>query len=282
MNLTFREGVAEDRAAIEEMTREVWGGHDYLAAEWADWVAAPGWLRVGLLEGRIVCTGRLRALSPGEGWIEGIRVDPTLQGRGLASAIYDHLLGLARQEGDLQTLGFATAWTNERMHHLARRSGMVQWGDYRYLRADPVTPRERSGSDGERAWLAESLAASPWVTASGGHLMDGWLCRRITAGWLDHVLQQGALIGDAGGWALLRYAGDEGGWLLAMDGAAAALPALVERAREAVGRATPGRPLRLFVPERLGWADALRAAGLRDPDGGPFRIYHFQMALRDG
>ncbi|MEW6216856.1 MAG: GNAT family N-acetyltransferase, partial [Candidatus Bipolaricaulota bacterium] len=49
-----------------------------------------GGLVVAELNGDLAGFGKLTLLSPGEVWLEGLRVDPTHRGKGVAKALAQH------------------------------------------------------------------------------------------------------------------------------------------------------------------------------------------------
>ena len=94
--LVFRAGKPEDLDQIREMTKEIWGGDDYLPHVWHDWAASPNsHLRVATIGDEIVASGRIQELSPGYWWLEGLRVHPAHQGKGYATPLHNHLVALA-------------------------------------------------------------------------------------------------------------------------------------------------------------------------------------------
>jgi len=56
-------------------------------------------LRIGLLDGRAVVMGAVRALPDGDVELKSMRVLPELAGKGLGRAMLDHLIDLARARG---------------------------------------------------------------------------------------------------------------------------------------------------------------------------------------
>lgn len=284
--LQFRPARADDRDAIVEMTREIWGGEDYLADVWLDWVDAPNsFLQVGLSEGQIVACGRLVALAAGEWWLEGMRVDPRCHGRGFSSQLHDHLVGLAPQPPDGATLGLATSWKNEAIAHLARRSGMVHRGRYRLLKFHA----QGDASDNVHAAplgdaITTEFAAGAWPHA-GNAAMDGWVTRRVNAAWFRELEARGCRVWHCG--AARAVAGPEQRrsrwWLYAMRGGSAAEQRTLARHLAWLAhRESNGEALRCFAPNDGAYRAPLVAAGFGDPwdgDSGPFFVDHYEMGL---
>ena len=86
--LAVRKARPNDRDAILAMSRGIWGGTDYLSLVWDRWLADDkGLLLTATLDGRPVGVSKITILSPGEVWLEGLRLHPDLQGRGLTRQI---------------------------------------------------------------------------------------------------------------------------------------------------------------------------------------------------
>ena len=67
-----------DRLRVVELTRDVWGGHDYVPRVFDDWVSEAGAAFQAIeLEGVVVGVQRLRPYSSGLVWYEGLRVAST-------------------------------------------------------------------------------------------------------------------------------------------------------------------------------------------------------------
>lgn len=86
--LVVRRARSKDRDAVLAMSAKIWGGTDYLPLVWDTWLKDPnGLLLTATLDGRPVGVSKISVLSPGEIWLEGLRLDPDLHGRGLVRQI---------------------------------------------------------------------------------------------------------------------------------------------------------------------------------------------------
>ncbi|MGH2541691.1 MAG: GNAT family N-acetyltransferase [Ardenticatenaceae bacterium] len=283
-SICFRAGVAADYEQIKEMTRDIWGGDDYLPKVWHEWVAVPNsLLQVGTIGDGIVATGRVVELMPGNWWLEGLRVNPVHQGKGLATHLHNHLVALALQQPGIRTLGLATSWENEKVAYLARGSGMTMRGDYRLFKGSAlpepitnVTPLEGATI----AELIERLRAGRWLTLSDGYAMDGWVARPMDEAWLEEIIAAG------GCWRCGEALALTGGgshhdqsWLYLFDGGdEPQQSALIHHARHLAYLRDPASHLRCFAPSDEAFAYPLLAAGMHDPwdgDEGEFHVYHF-------
>ncbi|MDQ4078028.1 MAG: GNAT family N-acetyltransferase [Chloroflexota bacterium] len=266
------------------MTKEIWEGQDYLAKVWHEWVNAPNsLLRVGTVDGEIAAVGRAVELTPGNWWLEGLRVKPEHQGKGYATQLHNHVVALALQQPSIRTLGLATSWENEKVAHLARGSGMTLRGDYRLFKApglpDPVlevTPHPNVSLVN----LLARIRASHWLALSGGYAMYGWVARPVDEAWLQEIIIEGGVwrCGEA---LALTGSGShhDQSWLYLLDGGSEReQEALVRHARYLAYQRDPEAHLRSFVPVDETLYQPLCEAGMDDPWGGEegeFHVYHF-------
>jgi len=130
MDLAIRRATPRDKRAVNEISRHIWRGQDYLPRVFDDWVKdRRGGVWLGLLDGRVVGVGKLTLLGDGEAWLHALRVHPRFRGRGLARALIEHRLARAKRLG-ARIARFDTGDENAAMHHLARRLGFRRVGRY--------------------------------------------------------------------------------------------------------------------------------------------------------
>ena len=118
-----------------ELSSHIWEGHDYIPFIWQDWLADPnGLLCVVEYGSRIVGFAKLTRLSASQWWLEGLRVHPAYEGRGIASHINDYLLEYWLRHGD----GFvrlATSSERVKVHRMCAHRGFVKIGEYSFYGA---------------------------------------------------------------------------------------------------------------------------------------------------
>ena len=125
-----RPALPKDTPDIMELTRTIWEGEDYVPAVWNEWLEEyEGLLAVAELGGRVVGTGKLTRFSPFDWWLEGLRVHPDLQGRGIASHLHDYLFNYWLRTGQ-GILRLATASFRLAVQHMAERSGFSKVGEF--------------------------------------------------------------------------------------------------------------------------------------------------------
>jgi GNAT superfamily N-acetyltransferase len=122
----FRRAQAADETAVRALSALIWGGEDYAGDSFYEWLDDEQGQFTVVYEGEtLVAFGKLSCLSPGEWWLEGLRVHPDHQGRGLARMLHDYALNLADEMGS-GTLRFSTASTTPATHRLAETTGFTR------------------------------------------------------------------------------------------------------------------------------------------------------------
>lgn len=123
LDVHIRPARETDTPDVIDLTRMIWDGEDYVPSVWADWLAdEPGMLSVAEYEGRVLGLGKLTRLSDEDWWLEGLRVHPQYEGRGIASRLHKYLTEYWLQTGH-GTLRLATASFRLPVHHLCERFG---------------------------------------------------------------------------------------------------------------------------------------------------------------
>jgi len=125
MEPLIREARAEDRPFIEEIARLTWGGEDYLARVFDEWLR-DGHFYVLEVDGKVIGTAKLTLLPGKVGWLEGLRVHPDYRGRGYGRKLHGFMLELGERlahEGKIEALEFATYFLNRESIAMAKRDG---------------------------------------------------------------------------------------------------------------------------------------------------------------
>jgi GNAT superfamily N-acetyltransferase len=137
--LQFREGQPDDWPGVSRITEVTLEGHDYIdQSVWETWATDPtGRLIAATYKEHIVGFGRVTSLGPAEWWIEGLRVHPDLQGKGIAGAMTNQLLAWFRQHGD-GILRLAAENTNEAIVRIAEQNGFRHTVSYNLMEAAPT------------------------------------------------------------------------------------------------------------------------------------------------
>ena len=177
--LAIRPARAEDREAILAFSRQTWAWGDYLETVWDEWLASTeGRMLVGEIDGRPIAVGRARIVGPGEGWLEGLRVDPSVRRSGVGGAMTTATLGAARELG-AEVVRFATRSDAYPIHRIAEKLGFVKVASYSVLSAAAAEAADGGGAavalgpeDEESAWRLLSTLAPALTWRS-------WHCRAL-------------------------------------------------------------------------------------------------------
>jgi GNAT superfamily N-acetyltransferase len=162
--IAVRRARASDKDAVLTFASRTWDGWDYIPEVWDEWlIADDGVLLVatGQDEDRPIAMTRLAVLSRDEGWLEGIRVDPAVRGRGVATNLQIAELAWAHAH-ELRVLRYMTGEGNIGSIKLGAHHGFLPIGDRRY--------HGRSGSDpdgaGDRPAALDALRGSSVLLAT--------------------------------------------------------------------------------------------------------------------
>lgn len=125
-----RPALPRDTSDVMALTSQIWEGHDYVPHYWQTWLEDPnGLLAVAEYAGHVVGLGKLSQVGDHEWWMQGLRVDPEHQGKGIASHMHHYQLDYwERNYGGV--LRLATSSARLPVHHLCERTGFVKVGEY--------------------------------------------------------------------------------------------------------------------------------------------------------
>ena len=130
-----RPALPKDTPDVMELTRTIWEGEDYVPHVWAEWlVDYQGTLAVAEYGPCVVGLGKLTRLGAGEWWMEGLRVHPQYEGRGIASRLHEYLLSHWQSQGE-GVLRLSTASFRAPVQHLCERTGFQKIAELTIFRA---------------------------------------------------------------------------------------------------------------------------------------------------
>lgn len=208
LRIRVRRATAGDTAAVLAFTRGTWGGRDYLPDVWRTWLGARDGVVLaaealetdGAAWPGPIAVARLTMLAPGEAWMEGLRVDPAVQGRGVATAIQVAELAWAQAQGAL-IVRYATGEMNEASLRLGAHHGFVPSGRWRAVRPAALTGSPTgAGAKGRapepRERILSRLADAGAAVGPGGRLDDMW--RRLGS---DATFLRGGQLYEWRAWA---------------------------------------------------------------------------------
>ena len=115
--IVFRKLTHEDYEDIVDISKDIWGGGDYLPSVFHKWVDDKGVFLGGvdIDNNKVVAVAKLSILYDGSGWLEGLRVHKNYRGQKLGKRITEEILIRATealQNGLINKIAFATHITN--------------------------------------------------------------------------------------------------------------------------------------------------------------------------
>ncbi|MCD4690730.1 GNAT family N-acetyltransferase, partial [bacterium] len=175
--LVVRPARASDRDAIIEMSKHIWGGLDYLPLVWDRWLEDPnGGLLTVELDGEPVGVSKVTLLSPGEVWLEGLRLHPKLHGRGLTKQI-NRVSFRKAMEHNPKSIRYATGVGNAASRHLGEFRGFwlvasTHWIWGRAIRGENLDGRIASTEELDA--VLEYIGGTDCYRDAGGLLAVDW------------------------------------------------------------------------------------------------------------
>ena len=210
--IACRPALPMDTPQVLELAKHIWDGHDYLPYVWEEWLTEPqGLLCVAEYGSRIAGVGKLTLLSPGQWWLEGLRVHPEFEGRGFASHINDYLLGHWLQHGQ----GFIRLTASServKVHQLCAHRGFVKTGEYSVYGAPVVDEPVSSFTPlllEEIPRALEFVKQSPVLPLLNGLMDHGWRWGAPSAESLESAVRAGKAWWWQARTGLLTYDEDE-------------------------------------------------------------------------
>jgi len=121
--IVCRPANADDTPDVLELTKTIWEGHDYVPEVWEEWLAdTQGQLLVAEFDRKVLGISKLSRLSPEDWWMQGLRVHPQFEGRGIASQLTDATVQAWVETGS-GTVRLGTASFRLPVHHMCNRLG---------------------------------------------------------------------------------------------------------------------------------------------------------------
>ena len=121
--LTLRKGRYEDKEAIKEISKTIWEGNDYLPNIFDKWVDdKEGEFTIVEIDGVVKGCAKFTVLSPGEYWLEGIRVASDTRGQGIGKKVTEYYIQKAK-EMDFDTLSLSSYINNHESRKIVEANG---------------------------------------------------------------------------------------------------------------------------------------------------------------
>jgi GNAT superfamily N-acetyltransferase len=199
----------EDVPEIVEWTRNTFDWGDYVPGRLPEWIDDPSaYPAICVDSGRIIGVGNTAMLSDTEAWLEGARVHPDHQRRGVGSLLNRSGLDWARSRG-ARVARLATEAANLAAKRQVESIGYRHTSTWAFADLKPLERAPVAGATGlkpapradvDAAWLS-------WVSSELAHggremLAVGWRWRRATPDDLPAAVKAGALFQSPAGWLI--------------------------------------------------------------------------------
>jgi N-acetylglutamate synthase-like GNAT family acetyltransferase len=194
-DITLRTATPADKPAVVALAAKIWDGEDYLGQRFDKWVADEhGRFTVAYSGQTLVGCGKLTRFSPGEWWLEGLRVDPDWRGQGIAHILHHNVIEFATAEKLTGHLRLATAAENLAVHKMSLDTGFERISTHilykASLPAEPLPPAPFTRVEtAEKSDLSDWLNRSATFAACHGLFEESWK-------WYEIVPRLDELLGD--------------------------------------------------------------------------------------
>lgn len=179
IQVILRRARQSDTADMLELTKNIWEGDDYVPHVWEGWLAdSQGLLVVAEYEGRVLGLAHLARLSSEDWWMEGMRVHPEFEGRGIASQLHEYLTSYWLRHGS-GTVRLSTASFRQNVHHLCEKQSFHKILEISFFitpaLSEPLPEAAFTGIiEADLVPALDFIQHSPILKLSAGMLDLGW------------------------------------------------------------------------------------------------------------
>ena len=177
MSIEVRTALRADRERILAISSQIWDGHDYVPDMLDEWLAGKtGELLVAVLDGAVGAFSYRTWLAPGHAWLQGIRTDTAMRGRGAGRALTEASLERSWRDG-ARRIGLSTYVDNRTSTHIAETFGFRRAASFVYLEGDLSSGSKSEDSPVETLTEEESarfIASSDSLAVANGRFPSGW------------------------------------------------------------------------------------------------------------
>jgi ribosomal protein S18 acetylase RimI-like enzyme len=177
MSMDIRTATVADRERILAISAQIWDGYDYVPSVLDEWLAGTvGELLVAVLDGVVAAFSYRTWLADRHAWLQGIRTDTALRGRGSGKALTERSLLRAWEDG-ARRVGLSTYIDNQASMHIVESFGFRRVASFVYLEGelpgagDARDPRIQPVPEEE---AAQFVADSDYLDVAGGRFPWEW------------------------------------------------------------------------------------------------------------
>jgi GNAT superfamily N-acetyltransferase len=189
-----RSALAIDTQAVTELSSHIWEGSDYIPQVWDEWMAdRDGFLGVAEMNGRVAGVFKLTKFQEGEWYMEGLRVHPDFQGKGVASHIHAYLLETWRRMGS-GVIRLTTGSYNVKVHRMCEQSGFSRIAEFIPYRAPSLAEGTSNFvrlEKGDACRAMDLVLKSPVHALSSGLINLGWVYANPQLKHIEEAIEAG-------------------------------------------------------------------------------------------
>jgi GNAT superfamily N-acetyltransferase len=177
MSMEVRRAKPADRQRILGISAQIWEGYDYVPLMLDEWLAGTaGELLVAVLNDEVAAFSYRTWVAEEHAWLQGIRTDTVLRGKGLGRALTERSIERAWADG-ARRIGLSTYIDNQASMHIVESFGFRRVASFVYLEGDlpghsePEDPRVVALSDEE---ALRTIGRSDYLAAANGRFPWEW------------------------------------------------------------------------------------------------------------
>lgn len=208
MGIEVRQARLDDEADVVAFTEETWPDHggDYLPDVFADWVRADGDTQrtfVAAEDGTAVGVVQAVLLTEREAWMQGMRVDPAVRGRGLSTRLHEAAADWASERGATVGRGMVFSWNGPALA-ASRAAGFDPTTEFRWVHPAPdadAEPELTVTADPDAGWTYwQRSTARDRLRGLALATEEPWAMQELTSGTLAWAAEETylAVVRDGG------------------------------------------------------------------------------------
>lgn len=144
-DIKLRKVEYSDKERVYEMTKNIWRGNDYIPGVFEELVKNGRSHFLGIEKhGKLIALANLYLIDESFGWLEALRVDPELTGKGWGKKMVESICYFAIDKG-LSELFFSTYYRNKASINLNEKFGFMRYETFTNLALD--LENTKSGND---------------------------------------------------------------------------------------------------------------------------------------
>jgi len=193
-SVVCRPALRKDTEEVFELCSHIWDGGDYIPMVWEEWLAdREGLLGVAEMGGHVVGIFKLTKFAEQEWYMEGLRVHPDVQGRGIASHIHDYVVDTWRRMGS-GLIRLTTGSYNVKIHQMCEKSGFARIAEFLPYRAPCLLDQKSQFTllrIEEAQQALDDLLVNPVHAFSWGLINLGWVYANPQLKHIQEAVQAG-------------------------------------------------------------------------------------------